>query len=82
MKVNYNGREAEATPVDVVQSNETWIDYLLEDGAVVRVKPVLMQALRIENVLDPQGNPVYMMQHSNVMSVSTPPNNKGGLTTN
>lgn len=81
MKVNYNGREAEATPVDVVQSNEKWIDYLLEDGAVVRFKPVLTRALRIEGMFDPEGNPVYMMQHSNVMSVSSPPN-KGGTTTN
>ncbi len=82
MKVNYNGREAEATPVDVVQSNEKWIDYLLDDGAVIRFKPVLKKALRIEGELDPEGNPVYMMQHANIMSVSTPPNQKGGTTTN
>ena len=82
MKVNYNGHEAEATSVDVVQSDERWIEYLLGDGAVVRFKPVLTKVLKVEGVFDREGNPVYVMHHSNVMSVSTPPNQKESSTNN
>ena len=72
VKINFGGREVEATPVDVNQSTERWNEYLLEDGTVLKMKLVLKKVLKVDHEVDPEGNPVYVMQSTNVTSVSAP----------
>ena len=68
--INLGGREVEAIPVDVNQSNEVWNEYLLEDGTVLKMKLILKKVMRVANEFDAEGNPVYVMQSTNVSAVS------------
>ena len=72
VKIQYAGREAEATPVEVNQAGEKWNEYLLEDGTVLKMKLILKKIMRVENEFDSEGNPVYVMQTTNVTSVTSP----------
>lgn len=64
------GREVQAIPVEVNQASELWNEYLLEDGTVLKMKLILKKVMRVEGELDAEGNPVYVMQSTNVSSVS------------
>ena len=70
--VRFNGRQVQATPVEVNQAAERWNEYLLEDGAVLKIKLVLTKALRLDGTYDGEGNPVYVVQSTNVTSVNAP----------
>ena len=76
IKIQYAGREADAVPMEVNQSSEKWNEYFLEDGSIVKMKLVLKKVLKVENEYDGEGNPVYVMQSTNVTSVSAPKNLK------
>lgn len=71
-KINFGGREVDGTIVDVNQSNEKWNEYLLEDGTVLKMKLILKKVLKIDGQYDPEGNPVYVMQSTNVSTINSP----------
>ncbi len=71
-----DGREADATSIEINQASEQWNHYLLDDGSTLKVKLVITKALRIDNEYDVEGNPVYMFQSTNVTSVVSPENLK------
>lgn len=70
--INMGGRQVQATPVDINQSGEKWNEYLLEDGTVLKMKLVLKKVFKVDGEFDEEGNPVYVMQSTNVTSVSAP----------
>ena len=70
-RVNFQCREVEATPVSSTSSDEHWNQYLLEDQTVIRLKLVATEFLRIDGEYDPDGNPVYMVKSTNVVSVES-----------
>ena len=72
VSINFGGRQVEATPVEVTQNAERWNEYLLEDGTVLKMKLVLKKVLRVDGEFDSEGNPVYIMQSTNVSSISSP----------
>jgi len=76
--INLGGKKVQATPIDVNQSGEKWNDYLLEDGTAIRMKLVLKKVLRVDGQFDAEGNPLYVMQSTNVTSVSAPDQLKKG----
>jgi len=52
----------DATEVEITESTERWCEYRLEDGAVIRAKPTIVQYVRIDGQYDADGNPVYAMR--------------------
>lgn len=72
VSINFGGRQVEATPVETNQSSERWNEYLLEDGTVLKMKLVLQKVLRVDGEYDGEGNPVYIMQSTNVSTVTAP----------
>ncbi len=74
--INFGGREVAAVPVDVNQTSERWNEYFLEDGTVLKMKLVLKKVYRVDGEFDAEGNPVYVMQSTNVTTVSSPGNIK------
>lgn len=72
VSINFGGRQVQATPIEVNQSSERWNEYLLEDGTVLKMKLVLKKVLRIDGEFDAEGNPIYIMQSTNVSSISSP----------
>ena len=74
--INFGGRQVEAVAVEVHQSGERWNEYFLEDGTVLKMKLVLKKVFKVDNEFDAEGNPVYVMQSTNVTSVTAPKNLK------
>ena len=59
-------------PIASTSSQEFWNEYLLDDGTVVRVKLVATEFLRVDGQFDADGNPVYVVKSTNVMSIQSP----------
>ena len=72
IKINFGGEEVEALPVDINQTNEYWNQYLLDDGTVVKMKLVATKVLRVDSKNDNEGNPLYIIQSTNITSVNAP----------
>ena len=69
MKVNYQGREVEATEVEVISSDEKWNQYQLIDGKVLMFKEVLVSVYKMEGITNPDGTPAYQFQTHKVVRV-------------
>ena len=71
-KIKIRGREVEADMVEAAQSNEKWNEYLLDDGSVLKVKLVLKKIFRVKGEYDPEGNPLYVVESQNILTVNCP----------
>ncbi len=72
VKIPFNGQEVEAETIDVTQCSERWNEYFLDDGTLLKVKLVLTNVYRVEGQFDAEGNPVYMLQSTNVVAANAP----------
>jgi hypothetical protein len=77
MKIVMNGVECEAIECPVTMVNEAWNEYMLPDGSRLRVKLVLVKALRImtaagEQVQNSFGEPLYRVITETVVSWGEP----------
>jgi hypothetical protein len=70
----------DAFVVGVSESTERWTEIKLDDGTALRLKPVVLEALRIDGQYDPDGNPMYALKANQVMIVVNAPDHlrKGG----
>jgi hypothetical protein len=59
----------EGTTVEIVKSQENWSVYELEDGAVLRLRPVLVDVKRAEGQVGPEGEPVYHLKSTIIIDV-------------
>lgn len=57
----------------VKESTDRWSDVLLEDGSILRIKPNVLSAIRIQGQFDPDGNPMYLLKASQTMMVASAP---------
>lgn len=71
-RVPYQGKEVDGTPLTPTSTNEYWNQYLLEDGSVIRTKLVATEFVRLDGEYDADGNPVYLVKWTNVVSVESP----------
>ena len=72
----------DAVEVAVAESTERWTDVKLEDGSVLRLKSVIIGAIRVEGRYDQDGNPMYSLRANQVLTVSAPDHlRKGGTST-
>ena len=70
IRLSPDGPEKEAQLIDIQQSNEHWNQYLLGDGTVIKMKLVATEVWRLESEWDQEGNPVYVVKSSNVLTVN------------
>jgi len=68
-----DGKETDGMEVPVIESTERWTDIKLEDGTVLRIKPSVMSAVRLNGQFDPEGNPMYAIRAANAMMVAETP---------
>ena len=73
-----DGKIVDAVEVEIAESSEKWTEITLTDGTTIRTKPVILSVLRLENVYDQEGNPVYQLKANQVMVASSPDNLKKG----
>jgi hypothetical protein len=56
------------TLVKVVEANEPWSEYSLEDGTKLRMKQTIINVVRLDDK-DDNGNPLYSIQSQQILSV-------------
>lgn len=67
-----DGRQVQAEELTFRSPGENWTEYLIEDGTLIKIKPVATEVLRVEGEFDPSGNPVYIMNAQQIVVVSAP----------
>ena len=72
VRVEFQGKEYEALPVEVNQTTEAWNTYLLEDGSVMKLKTVVTNVVKVIGQYDNEGNPVYVVKSGNIVTVTSP----------
>jgi hypothetical protein len=72
VKLNFGSEVVEATPININQANEYFNQYFLEDGTLLKMKLVATKIFRLDDRYDQEGNPVYFVQSTNVLSVDSP----------
>jgi hypothetical protein len=68
-----NSPLVEGTEIAVKESVERWTEITLEDGSVLRIKPAVLSAVRIDGQYDPEGNPMYALRAGQVLTVFSTP---------
>ena len=72
-----DGNPIRVTEVGFRATGEHWNEYLLDDGTVARVKLVVVNVYRVDGQTDPKGQPVYLIESNNVLSISA--TEEGGI---
>lgn len=62
--------QVDVTEVGFRSDGEYWNEYLLDDGTVARLKLVVTSVYRVDGQVDPKGQPAYIIESSNVVSIS------------
>jgi hypothetical protein len=71
-KVNLGGREVMAEEIEFETEKENWNSYILHDGTNLRIKTVLAGIFRVENEYGPNGDPIYVVNASPVITANVP----------
>jgi hypothetical protein len=68
----FNGQQVTGENVDIETSNEPWAQYQLADGTTVKVKIVMLEAVRLDSYNDMTNDPVYQFQFQQIIGVVAP----------
>ena len=71
-QINFQGKAVDAEIVEFEADKEQWSTYILQDGTSLKVKAVVTEVARLEGMFSPNGDPVYMIQASQIMHVNAP----------
>ncbi len=72
VRVLFQGRMVEGEELDFEPLKESWNEYRCSDGSYVRIKLVVAKITRL-NERTETGEPVYVVNSSNVLAVTPPP---------
>lgn len=72
------GEMADGTELTFQSGGEHWNEYLVDDGTVIRIKLVVTDVVRVDDAFDQEGNPVYVVASTNILTVSAPDDLKKG----
>lgn len=67
-----DGRMLDATIMTFRAGGEHWNEYLVDDGTVIKLKLVVTEILKVDDEYDPMGDPLYVVNSTNVVSVQAP----------
>jgi len=68
-----NGQEKIATVVPFEPMNENWNELNLNDGTTLKVKTTVIEVLRVEGEFNQQGDPIYLINSTNLLTCSNVP---------
>lgn len=71
-RVKLGDQTVEGTLMPFQTQTENFNEYLVEDGTVIHIKLVVAEVLRVDGMFDEQGNPIYVLNSTNVVSISPP----------
>ena len=70
---------ADGLRVDFKPTAEPWCEFECEDGTRLRVKLVVSEVIRLDEVRSPLGEPTYLIRSQNVVQAAIPDDlRKGG----
>ena len=72
-KIMFNNEEVVATKVNIIESVERFSQIRLDDGTIINIKASPQEVPRIENKFDHNGNPIYVVNSTNVVTVHSSP---------
>lgn len=72
--INLFGKEVSVTEVPIKTKSETYNEYVLEDGAVIRFAAVATAVFRVDDFWDAEGNPYYFVRNGTVVTPVNVPN--------
>ena len=67
------GNTVDGTLVGITESTERFSEVQLEDGTRLRVRMVVQEVIRFDNLWDPNGNPVYSVNTATLPTVTSSP---------
>jgi len=67
-----DGRVQEGEVVRTKKVEEPWNVYELTDGTTLRIKVVVSEIIRLDGQFTPDGDPVYLVKSSNIVSTEAP----------
>jgi hypothetical protein len=70
--VKFGAEMVPAEEMDYEPLRETWNEYRVADGSLLRLKVVVSKILRLDK-RNEQGEPIYLINSSNVVSATVPP---------
>ncbi len=73
-KVTLNGKPHDGVTVPIFESTTRWSAIKLEDGSTLRFRPVVTEVVRVIDVFNEDGQPVYAVKSTNVLTVTAPGN--------
>lgn len=62
-----------AKQVKIRQSSELWSEYRLENGSIVKVRPVVSDVFHIKGHFTPDGEPLYLIRGGMTVTTTSPP---------
>lgn len=71
-RIQFQGQMVDATEVSFQAGGEHWNEYLLDDGSVIKLKTVTTEIVRVDGQYDQDGNPLYVVRSTNIVTVSAP----------
>jgi hypothetical protein len=75
--VDYLGRKVEGEVVEFDPVPESWTNYKLADGTMLKIKVSLLDVVRLINEFHPQtGDPVYVFAAQQITNINSPENLK------
>ena len=70
VRIHYQGREHQGVEVHVNSIHEAINTYDLADGTVLTLRCVIVGVVRLDDVHNDQGEPVYVVKSQNIVSAS------------
>lgn len=69
MEISYQGKKIEVDNMEPVTLSENWNSYRLSDGKVLRIKTVVINIMRSNEIKDQDGNSTYIVKSNNIIDV-------------
>ncbi len=66
-----NGTIEDGVKLEVVEDFEGWCKFTLEDGTTIKLKPIVISAIRTNKYTD-DGEPIYLVKSHNVVITDAP----------
>ena len=71
-----NGVEVSGERVAVVSATESWQEYLLQDGTLLRLRFLIAKILKLDAV-GPDGKPGYVWSYTSIADMTVPEQRSG-----
>ena len=71
-KIKLGDDDVWAEEVEFETERESWNTYILQDGTTLKLKAVVAEVLRVEERWGPNGDPIYLVNASPIVSTASP----------